>query len=117
MQTITVSKPKLLDTLRTNREEHRELFLKAQVAFREKVIETLDAKLASARAGERVELWIRLPEPEDHTDSFDTAIAMVEWAEGGLIELTEKDFQRYVLNNWEWAVAFAQNTRSYVEGD
>lgn len=114
MQTITVAKDQLLATLKDNREAHRELFLKAQDAFRERVIEVLDHKLAEAREGHKVELWIRLPEPEDHTDSFDRAIAMVEWAVGDTIELSEKDFQRYVLNLWEWEQAFAANTMSYV---
>lgn len=116
MQTITVSKQRLLETLRTNREEHRELFLKAQDVFRQRVIEVLDERLRHARAGRKVELFIHLPEPEDYTERFDQAIAMVEWAEGNSIELTEKDFQRYVLNRWEWAQSFAAATRSYVEG-
>jgi hypothetical protein len=116
MQTITVAKERLLSTLRTNRDEHRELFLKAQALFREKLIEVLDERLARARAGDKVELWIRLPEPEDYTAQFDQAIAMVEWAEGDTIELSEKDFSRYVLGQWEWAKAFAANTESYVIG-
>lgn len=114
MQTITVNKAKLLTTLQENRNAHRNLFLTAQVIFRDKVIQTLDRHLEEARAGGQIKLWIHLPEPEDHTASFDQAIAMVQWAEGDTIDLTEKDFQRYVLNNWEWQQSFAANTQSYV---
>lgn len=114
MQNITVSKDKLLETLRTNRDDHRELFLKAQKAYRDRAIEVLDERLASARAGRPIDLYIHLPEPEDHTTSFDTAISMIEWEEGDTITLSEKDFTRYVLNRWEWEHSFAANTRSYV---
>lgn len=98
MQNITVSKKDLLETLTTKRGEHRSVFDKAQVAYREQVIQT----------------WIDLPEPKDYTDEFDKAIAMVEWQVGDTIELSERDFQRYVLNQWEWAGAFAATTSTYL---
>lgn len=114
MQNITVSKGTLLEALEANRAEHRELFLAAQKAYREKVIELLDQRLAQARSGGRIELYFALPEPEDHTDSFDTAISMIEWEVGDTIVLSEKDFQRYVLNKWEWRHSFEANTQSYL---
>lgn len=114
MQNITVDKDKLLATLRTNRDQHHELFLKAQDVFRNRVIEVLDERLAQAREGRKVDLFIGLPEPVDYTDKFDESIAMVEWAEGSTMDLSEKDFQRYVLNKWEWAAAFAASTKSYL---
>lgn len=114
MQNITVDKQKLLDTLRENREEHRNLFLAAQDVFRQKVVEALDRRLAEARAGGKIDLYISLTEPQDYTSSFDRAIQMIEWDEGDQITLSEKDFQRFVLNDWEWAGNFAASTMSYV---
>lgn len=114
MQNITVSKGKLLETLQTQRDEHRALFLQAQEVFREKVIQVLDERLASARAGRKIELYIALPEPRDYTEEFDRAIAMVQWEEGNQITLSESDFKRYVLNQWEWAQAFAASTQGYL---
>lgn len=114
MQTITVSKDRLLKTLTENREAHIDLFHRAQEAFREKFITALDERLAQARAGKEVSTYFKLPEPVNYTDVFDRAIAMVEWAEGATIELSERDFQRFVLNDWEWKQMFAENTGSYV---
>lgn len=114
MQNITVSKLQLLETLRENREKHRDLFLKAQEKFRERVIEELDRRLADARAGRKIDIFFTLPEPVDYTGSFDQAISMVEWEQSQSITLSEKDFQRYVLNKWEWEHLFAANTASYV---
>lgn len=106
-----------METLKTNRAEHRELFEKAQVKYREKVIEVLDARLSEARSGGKVRTYIGLPEPVDYTKNFDQAIAMVEWEDGTLVQLDERDFNRYVLNQWEWAGAFAASTTAYVVGD
>lgn len=115
MQTITVSKERLLSTLKTNRDEHEGLFIKAQEVYREKFIEALERRLADARAGGKVSTFFNLPEPVNYTDEFDKAIGMVEWAEGATIEMTERDFQRFVRNQWEWAAAFEANTKSYIE--
>lgn len=115
MQNITVNKSALLDKLRENRDDHVGLFLKAQEAYRKKLIEVLDDRLAQARADRKVSTYIAMPEPVDYTEEFEKAIAMVEWAEGDTIDLSEKDFSRYVLNKWEWAAAFATNTTAYLE--
>lgn len=115
MQNITVDKDRLLKTLKTNRDEHRDLFLQAQGVFRQKVIEALDERLARARGGEKVELFISLREPQDYTEEFDRTISMIEWSQGDTMDLSEKDFQRYVLNKWEWAEAFASSTAQYLQ--
>lgn len=114
MQTITVPKEKLLATLQENREAHRETFLKAQGVFRERVITALDERLQAIRDGQKIDLQIYMPEPVDYTDSYDRAIAMVEWAVGDTMELSEKDFKQFVLNDWDWGRMFAESTVSYA---
>lgn len=114
MRTITVNKAELIEKIKENRDRHREQFLVAQERYREKWIEILDKRLADARADKKIDQYIRLPEPEDHTRDYDTALAMLEWELGEEIELGHDDFQRYVENRWEWAHSFAANTQSYL---
>jgi dsDNA-binding SOS-regulon protein len=114
METINVAKDRLLATLKQNREDHLDLFLKAQEGYRLQVIEVLDERLQQARDGKQVSTFINLPEPKNYTEAFDTAISMVEWAEGATIELDQRDFERYVLNKWEWAQAFIATNSQYV---
>ena len=114
MNTITVSKANLLETLKKNREEHRGLFLEAQKGFRKAVIATLDQRLQDARDGKKIDLRIALPEPQDYTGEFDTAIKMLEWDTGDEVELTMHDFQRYVENQWEWRDAFTRTSGAYL---
>lgn len=116
MEAITVDKKTLMETISKNREEHREVFLKAQKKYRKAVIKLLDERLEQARAGKRIDLAIRLPEPVDYTDSYDTALAMLEWETEDTVQLSQHDFERYVQNNWEWRALWAANTESYLAG-
>ena len=115
MDTITVDKEDLLATLRDNRQQHREIFERAQVVYREKVIEELDRALDDAKNGRKIIRHIALPEPEDHTKDFDTAIQMLEWDTAETVTLDRRDFARFVQNRWEWDQTFRQNTVGYSQ--
>lgn len=114
MNTVTVEKQKLLSTLKENRAEHRQIFEKAQVAYREAMVEELDRALQEAKDGKKITRVFTLPVPEDHTDDFDTAISMVEWEVNSTVELEYGEFEQYVLGKWRWRASFAANTQSYV---
>jgi hypothetical protein len=115
MDTITVNKADLIHTLEKNRNEHRAIFEKAQEAYREKMIAELDRALDDAKNRRKIIRFFNLPEPEDHTADFDTAIQMLTWDTGDLVDLDRRDFKRYVQNKWEWDTSFAANTRSYSD--
>jgi hypothetical protein len=113
-RTALVLKETLLSTIRENREKHREQFLAAQKVYRARVIEELDKRLDDARNGRAIKLVFALPEPQDYTSHYDTAIKMLEWEIAEEVEINEEDFQRYVENKWEWARQFAANTQVYL---
>lgn len=114
MDTITVPKERLLETLKKNREEHRGIFEKAQEVYRARMIEELDRALAEARSGGKIARAFALPVPEDHTEEFDTAIEMLTWHEGDTVELPQHEFMNYVQNSWGWARSFHANTEAYL---
>jgi len=114
VETITVEKNKLLETVRKNRDDHRSQFLAAQEVYRERVIDFLNLRLKEARDGKAVSLVTNLVEPVDYTKEYDTAISMIEWSVEDSIDLSQRDFERYVLNKWEWSNFFAASTQSYL---
>lgn len=114
MQTVTVKKADLIEKMIQNRDDHRDQFLAAQVKYREKVIEELDRRLASVRDGKQFDLAFRLPEPVDYTSEYNTVLSMLNWEVADEVELEHHDFERYVLNKWEWARNFAASTQSYL---
>lgn len=114
MNTITVNKARLIETLIHNRDEHRSIFEKAQEVYRERMIEELDRALSEAKAGRKIIRAFSLPVPEDHTEDFTTAIEMMDWETGDEVELDQLTFQTYVQNQWRWAASFAGSTQVYL---
>ena len=119
MDTTRVNKTELLETLRANRAAHRANFEEALDAYRDRVVGWLEQRLDAARRGERVEMAFQSPIPEDFTREYDRAIRMLEMSLDDEIEISSRDFDQLVMDNWSWTPRFAANTMSYlaVEGD
>lgn len=116
MKDVRMNKTELLAKVRTNREQHRAQFLKAQEGFRARVIEELDARLADARNGKHIGLLIDLVEPQDHTKDYDRVIAMLEAEQENIVTINATDFGYYVMDDWSWS-AFASTVNTlYASG-
>ena len=70
-------------------------------------------RLAAARNGKRIEQYIRLPEPEDHTRDYDRVISMLEMDLTDTVELSESDYSQYVLDDWQWKRQCLGTNRAY----
>lgn len=113
MDTVKVNKTDLLAKLREQRTAHKAEYDEAMVNYRVKAVEELRARLAKIEAGEKVDLAFTLLKPLEYLDSFDEAIAMLEWEQDDTIELDQQDFKRFVLNKWEWQRQFMAATSAY----
>jgi hypothetical protein len=60
MNQVKVRRADLLAQVRTNRDAHRELFLKAQEGYRKLVIEELDRMLKDAKEGRSISRYVVL---------------------------------------------------------
>lgn len=115
MNTITVSVAELLSKLKANRETHRATFDKAVVGYRDAAIKALDEMLDDAKAGREIRRSIGLIQPQDHTDDYDTVIAMLEMEQRPDIEISRNEFQSYVLDKWAWAEQFGTSVMGYIK--
>jgi len=111
MNTVKVKREELLAKVRANREAHRELFLKAQEGYRKLVIEELDRMLADARHGRPIQRSATLTEPSNHIKDYDRVITMLEMSVDDTITLEARDFDRYVMDSWDWS-RFALHTNT-----
>ena len=114
MKSVTVDRGKLLGILRTNRDKHREVFEKAQIGYRDKWIEILESRLEDARLGRPLDRGVWLNEPVDQTKDYDRAIRMVEMHVDDTIELDERRFANYVLDDWDWTEQFTTTNSMYT---
>ena len=117
MNPITVDKNKLLKVLKENLSRHKEIFLDAMKGYRKKAIELLDANIDRAKSGGRINLHISLDQPIDQSQDYERVIGMLEMAHEALIELSEVDYSRYVLDTWDWSNSFYSTTSGYTTYD
>lgn len=103
----------LLDRLKTNREDHRNVFDQAIVGYRRSAIAELDRSISDAKAGKRIRLSIQLIEPKDHTAEYDTIIDLFTMVEDEFIELSFGDFLRFVRDQWDWTGQFTETASFY----
>jgi len=85
----------------------------AQKGFRKTVIQELEKRLELARAGKRVDQYLRLPEPLDRTRDYDRVISMLKMDLTDTVELSETDYSQYVMDDWEWKREFLGTNQAY----
>lgn len=112
---MTIRKEVLLEKLHENRAQHSRIFEEAQVGFRAAVIKLLDQRLADARTGKPIKLALGLHEPRNQVKDYDRAIAMVELNTQEEIELEERQFAEYVMDQWPWRQQFLSSNAPYSE--
>ena len=113
MESIKVSKADLLAVLTSNREKHKAVFLEAQESYRKLAIEELDKALAEARSGRKILRFLTLVEPQDQSKDYDRVIRMMDMSVDDHINLSEREFQQYVMDEWQWKAAFTAANIGY----
>lgn len=116
MNRVTVSKTKLLDTLRENRENHVNTFEQVLEDYRTRAVELLEAHIDRIRLGKVEKVNVSLPAPKNYEEEYDKAIAMVEWSEDDHIELDDYIFNQWVMDQWDWKRDFNATTQMYSKG-
>lgn len=116
MRTVKVAKAEFIDKVTANKEKHRGNFELAQAGYREFLIAELDRRLDDAKRGLKIDHYIRLIEPEDHTDDYDTVLQMAAMSMDDILELTQQEFAQYVLDKWQWKQAWMENAQTYTAG-
>lgn len=108
-----VNTNELVSILKVNREKHRAIFLEAQEGFRKVAIEALEKRLADAREGKRIQLYLELIEPADQTKDYDRVIQMLQMSTESVTELSEREFAQYVQDDWQWKQNFLHANSTY----
>jgi hypothetical protein len=54
--------------------------------------------------------------PENHLEDYDRVIDMLKYSVADKVELSSKDFDAYVRNNWSWRNSFLSTNAVYTTG-
>lgn len=114
MQKVTVKKADLVAAVEKNRAGHRKIFEEALDGYKAKQVELLEAQLKRLRAGKRLPMMgYYLPVPEDHTKDYDRVLRMLEMSLFDVVEISQEDFAKYVMDDWEWRRSFLASNSAY----
>lgn len=94
------------------RKNHRSVFEEALEGYRNRLTAELERRVRDLRKGRRIDQYIGLPEPEDHTDDYDRILTMAEMSVAGTVDLTEDEFAMYVMDQWHWKQSFSASTEA-----
>ena len=114
LDSVRVDRGKLLDTLKENKAKHAAEYRDAVEKYREAAEKALRKRAIEIRDGKTLRKEVDdLPEPKSFEDDYDRAISMVEWSAEDQLDLDERNFRAWVLDEWEWGRHFAAATSIY----
>jgi hypothetical protein len=114
LQMVKVSRQELIERIVANKETHRAEFEKAWEGYRKLMTDELEKMLADAKAGKRIKRHIEVPEPQDHTDDYDTVIQMLTMSVDDQVFISQGEFAQYVLDKWNWKGQFTATNAFYA---
>lgn len=114
MRKVVLDKQELLETVKENREKHKEVYEKACDEYRKKVAKRFRELADVADEGGLPDPSTDLNKPEEHLDDYDQSIEMLEADQRDQVTLTNEEYQKLVEDDWNWSRRFARNTSSYV---
>lgn len=115
MNKIRVSKEKLLDILRKNRDIHCKESAMLMFEYKTAIKNTLNKLAEKANAGENVnikELFAH-PEPHSYEKDYNDAIGMLELCVDATLEIDKNEYRQFVLDDWNWKSSFAMSKTAY----
>ena len=114
MKKVKVNKDKLIVVLKENKEKHISIFNKAEEKYREVAIGALDSALGRAREGKEIQTYFDLTKPMNQTKDYDRAIGMLEMSIDDDIEISQIEYENYVLDQWNWNTQFNMSNTMYI---
>jgi hypothetical protein len=108
-----IGKVKLLTILKKNRKAHHAIFEEAVEGYRKEAVSLLEKNISLLRENRTHRIAAYLQVPEDHTRDYDRVIAMVEITSDRVVTLQERDFQAYVMDDWDWKRQFLTSNSLY----
>lgn len=112
MENVKVTRVGALAHLKANRITHKAEYEEAMEGWRAEAARLLKKALKDLKSTGKYELK-HIPVPSEYLGSYDRAIAMLEMSVDDEIILTEEDFARYILDDWDWSRQFKVANSTY----
>jgi hypothetical protein len=115
INSVKVKKNELLSVLQENLTKHKDDVLDGLELRREEMKEYFTAKLEKMDSNNKYNPKenINFRMPVDSSKDYEKAIRMIEMTQDEIIELDENQFDKLVMDNWEWKEQLALTSQMY----
>lgn len=110
-----MKKEDLLKILRTNLEQHVEMFQEALEGYYKSAREKCEEAIKDLESKKSNSVSIRLHPPTSHARDYERAIRMLETTVDETIEMNEGDFATLVDDDWHWTHEFVVSNSRYSQ--
>lgn len=116
MNNVNIEKGVLLPIIEENKQKHNQIYVAAVSGYWAKAEEVLNQKLTQIKNQEKIDSYLGLSFPENHEDDYNRVIKMVALSSDNVLNLTQIEFNQYVMNNWSWRNSFLSTNSIYCSG-
>lgn len=108
MKEINVSREELLKKVKENLEKHKKEYEEAVIKRNTQVIDTLKSFIPDMEEykGKEVPEHLNFPKPVSYAEEYEEVIEMLTMAKDDPILISKEEFNRYVLDKWNWKHQF-----------
>lgn len=115
MKQVTIEKEKLLEKLKENREIHEKEYTELHNAYLDSVISGLKELLEEAeKRPTSPTTGLHLHVPRSYLKEYDMVIGMLEFSEEEAFQITQDEYKKFILNEWEWTGMFDSMKATYL---
>ena len=104
MNCVKLTKGELLENVKANLDKHNVDVAEALSLRRETIAKSFEKQLKEMEfdVDFQPKEHLSFPMPKDHSEDYKKAIRMIEMTTDEVIELTESQFDKLVMDNWGW---------------
>ena len=103
---IQVDRSKLLETLKTNLEEHKRIVKESKAGYLAAAQQDLLDRIEQLRKGKLVDLSFKRQVPRSYAKVYEQLIRMLEYSSQDLISIDAEQFRHIVDDDWDWMQSF-----------
>ena len=111
-RTIKVQKEKLIAQILENKEQHIKEYGEAVIAYKEEALKQLTVQTSRVKEG-ALDAELDLVTPVNNADNYDKIVEMFQWEVEKVVELSQNEFNEYVQDETEFAVAAKYSNTFY----
>jgi len=102
MKTVKINRDDLLEVLINNREKHNRNVSELKADRQAAIIEWMESSIKEFATYTKEPELKDFPKIGDNSSAYDRAIRMMEMSVDKEIELSESEFDQYVMDNWSF---------------